>query len=208
MLLEKTTYSDVVGNQLNTVLVDNLVTREETSSVGVVLECLNDTKDLGHVDGVVGLPRSTTVEGAVLERRVDIENHVDTGSVEDGSAVIVVSRGSQVVHTDTVDLIGVSGRKQHEDIIMLSYTKVLQDSSIAQAGGLVAQRVGGPLEGRRTTRLVVDTNNLESVASDGVDKVLSFNNDGVDGGGGGSQTADGGKEFCVRLRISVLVVEH
>lgn len=102
------TYSDVVGNQLNTVLVDNLVTREETSSVGVVLECLNDTKDLGHVDGVVRLPRRTTVEGAVLERRVDVENHVDTGGVEDGSAVIVVSRGSQVVHTDTVDLIGVS----------------------------------------------------------------------------------------------------
>lgn len=163
---------------------------------------------MGHVDGVVGLPRSTTVEGAVLERRVNVENHVDTGGVEDGSAVIVVSRGSQVVHTDTVDLIGVSDVDHTRILSYYSYTKVLQDSGIAQAGSLVAQRVGGTLEGRRTTRLVVDTNNLESVASDGVDKVLSFNNDGVNGGGGGSQTTHGGEEFCVRLEFRGLLIQR
>lgn len=97
--------TNVLGGGVSSFLVDNLVSSKETEEVVVVLEALNDTKDLLVVDGTVGGPRGAAVEVATLQRVADIEDHVDTGSVEDGSTLVVVERGLQVVNTDGVDLI-------------------------------------------------------------------------------------------------------
>lgn len=89
---------------LNTVLVDNLVSGEESKSVGVVLERLNDTEDLGVVVLVVGLPRSSAVDITGVQRRVDVKDHVDTSGIEDGDTLVVVELRRQVVNTDGVHL--------------------------------------------------------------------------------------------------------
>lgn len=96
--------TNVGGDRLDGILVDDLVTGEETQNVVEVLEGLDDTEDLLVVFGIVGVLGRSTVQGAVLERRVDIKDHVDTGGVEDGGTLVVVKRGRQVVDTDGVDL--------------------------------------------------------------------------------------------------------
>lgn len=88
----------------STVLVDHLITGEETSNVGEVLESLDDTEDLGHVFRVIRLPWRSAVKGAISKGRVDVQNQVDTSSVEDRSTFVVVGRGGQVVYTNAVDL--------------------------------------------------------------------------------------------------------
>lgn len=99
------TYTHVSGNALDTLLVDYLVTGEESQSVGVVLEALDDTEDLLEVDLVVGRLGRGPVNGSAGQGRVDIENHVDAGRVEDGGTLIVVEAGVEVVDTDSVDLV-------------------------------------------------------------------------------------------------------
>lgn len=97
--------TDVLGGRVDSLLVDDLVSSKETEQVVVVLEALNDTKDLLVVNGAVSGPRSAAVEVATLQRVADIEDHVDTGSVEDRGTLVVVERRLQVVHTDGVDLV-------------------------------------------------------------------------------------------------------
>lgn len=98
------THANVGGDQVLSILVDDLVTGKETQDVGVRLEGLDDTKDLLEVDGVVRGPRLTAVERAIGQRRVDIQNDIDTGTVEVRDTLVVVERGLQVVNTDGVDL--------------------------------------------------------------------------------------------------------
>lgn len=46
-----------------------------------------------------------SVQVGSRERRVDVQNHVDAGRVEDGHAFIVLQMGREVVDTDGVDLV-------------------------------------------------------------------------------------------------------
>lgn len=98
------TNPNVGGDLLDTVLVDDLVSGEEGQSVGVVLEGFDHAKDLLHVDGVIRGPGCRPVQGTVLQRRVDIQNQVDTGRVEDGGTLVMVEVRAHVVDTDGVDL--------------------------------------------------------------------------------------------------------
>lgn len=155
---QRGTYTNVSRGLIDTLLVDNLVTGKETQGVGEVLEGLDDTEDLLVVDRVVGAGRVGAVKRATGQRGVHIENHVDTRSVEDGGTLAVVDIGRQVVHTDGVDLdrspqlAGVNAREIQQD--GKSYTQVLHESSIAQAGICITQGVLGGTEARGTTGLV------------------------------------------------------
>jgi hypothetical protein len=98
------TYPDVSGNVLDTLLVDHLVSGEEGQGVGEVLERFDDTKDLLEIDIVVGAFRVGSVKVSAIQRRVDIQDHVDTSCVEDGCALVMVETRRQVVDTDGVNL--------------------------------------------------------------------------------------------------------
>ena len=98
--------TDIEGSQAGGILVDDLVSGEEAEDVVEGLERLNDTKHLLVVGIGVGGPRSGAVEVAIGERGVDVEDHVDTGSIEDGGALVVVEGGLEVVDSDGVDLEG------------------------------------------------------------------------------------------------------
>lgn len=84
--------------------------------------------------------------------------HKVTHSIEDTGTLIVVDIGVKVVDADGVD------------------TKNLHESSISHTLILVAQRVlsRGRVVTGTTSRLVGHTNNLELVASFGVDEVSSL----------------------------------
>lgn len=103
-LLGWMTYPDISGNVLDTLLVDDLVSGEEGQGVGEVLERFDDTKYLLEIDIVVGAFRVGSVKVSAIQRRVDIQDHVDTSCVEDGCALVVVETRRQVVDTDGVNL--------------------------------------------------------------------------------------------------------
>lgn len=96
--------TNVGGSQASGILVDHFVSGEETKNVVEGLEGLDDTKDLPVVGVGVGGPGSSAVQVAIGEGGVDIEDHVDTGGIEDRGALVVVESGLEVVHTDGVDL--------------------------------------------------------------------------------------------------------
>lgn len=84
------TYPNVSRNILDTLFVDDLISGEEGQHVGEVLERFDDPKYLLEIDIVVGAFRVGAVEVSAIQRRVDIQDHVDTSCVEDGCALVVV----------------------------------------------------------------------------------------------------------------------
>lgn len=102
--MEVMKYSDIRRNVLGTLLIDHFISREEGQSVGVVLESLNDSKDLLEVFGIIAALGVRSIEVITFQRRVDVQNHVDSSSVEDRHALIVVEFRREVVNTDGVDL--------------------------------------------------------------------------------------------------------
>ena len=162
----------VLGSSVGGILVDDLISSEESEKVVVVLEAFNDTEDLLVVDSAVGGPGSAAVQVTTLQRVADIEDHVDTGGVEDGDAFVVVQAGLEVVDTDSVNLL------RHELLSRIqgnisTYTQALHEGSIAQTDLAIAERVELRSEAGGTTGLVVDTNDLEAITVVGVDEVLS-----------------------------------
>jgi hypothetical protein len=131
---------DVWSSRGSSIIVDNLVTREESQSVRVVCERVDGSEDVLEVDGVVGWCWSGSVER--VERCVDIEHQVHVCSCQCCHASIVVS-----CVVDSVDTDGVQA-------------KLREFSDVTRAGCLISQRVH---ELRRSSRLVVDAANIESV---------------------------------------------
>lgn len=84
------TYPNVSRNVLDTLLVDHLISGEEGQHVGEVLERFDDPKDLLEIEIVVGAFRVGPVEVSAIQRRVDIQDHVDACCVEDRCALVVV----------------------------------------------------------------------------------------------------------------------
>lgn len=95
--------TNILRHGVTGILVDNLVSGEETQDIVEVLEGLDDTENLLEVCGAVGLPGRNTVQSSF--GGVDIEDHVDTGRIENGSTFVVVKSGGQVVNTNSVDLL-------------------------------------------------------------------------------------------------------
>lgn len=83
--------------------IDNLIPREKRQRVRIILEPLNDTKDLLEVSGVIAVPRLRAIKVIALQRRVDIEDHIDASSIEYRCAFIVVQTGREIVHTNSVN---------------------------------------------------------------------------------------------------------
>ena len=148
-------------------LLHDLVAREEGKSVGVVGEGLENGKGALRVLGVVALPWVVGGEGLGDTGAVDVDDHVDTGSVEDTGASIVVEGGVEVVRADGVD------------------THNLHEGSITSALVLVAEGIVAGLEASRATGLVGHADNLELLASAGVVEVGSGELEGSDGADGG-----------------------
>lgn len=82
--------SDVWCVEVVAHVVDEFVCGEETEGVGILSECVENGERAVEVCGVVRCPWRHLVDGFVGKRRVDVENHVDTGLVEDGCAFVVV----------------------------------------------------------------------------------------------------------------------
>ena len=98
------TYSEISGDLLDTVLVDHLVTSEESEGIWVALERLDDSKNALEVAFVVGADWVLTVQALATSRAIDIQDHVDTSGIEDRRAIIVVGVRVEVVNTDGVHL--------------------------------------------------------------------------------------------------------
>ena len=83
--------------------VHDLVAREESQSIGVVLECFDHSEDVLEVSLGVSRARVGAVDVLSFIGRVDVENDVDADRVEDGHALIVVQSGVEVVRTDGIN---------------------------------------------------------------------------------------------------------
>lgn len=123
--------ANVGRSQPGGILVDNLVAGEETENIVKVLECLDDTKDLLEVEMAVGSPGLHAVESTIGQGRVDVEDDVNTGRVEDGNALVVVEVGLDVVDTDSVD-----AQHLHQSRVTLA------NRGITQRVALLVDRVG------------------------------------------------------------------
>ena len=150
-------------------LVDNLVAGEESQGVGVVLEGLDDGKSAVEIGGIVRLPRIPAAQGLADQGRVDVKDHVHAGGIEDAGARIVVRIGVEVVDTDSVDA---------ENLEQGGITEAL----VGIRQGVVARRL---VVGSGAARLIINADNLEAVASRGVDKVLALNLKRLDSRGDG-----------------------
>jgi hypothetical protein len=83
--------------------VHDLVAREESKSVGVVLESFDHGEDVLEVSLGVSRAGVGAVDVLSFVGGVDVENDVDADRVEDGHALIVVQGGVEVVRTDGVN---------------------------------------------------------------------------------------------------------
>nr|POE71943.1 hypothetical protein CFP56_11819 [Quercus suber] len=159
-------------------IVDDLVAGEEAEGVGVGLEGLHDGEDVLQIRERVGGGGIVAIDVLAGEGRVDIDQHVDAHVVEDGGAVVVVEGGVEIVDADGVD------------------AERLHQGGIAQADGAIGEGIGGVggANGALSALLVVDADDDEAVVGDGVDELLLFHDDGVDGADGGGEGRDAGEE--------------
>jgi hypothetical protein len=124
------------------IIINNLVTGEESQGVGVVCEGIDGGEDVLEVNGVVGWVGIGSIEG--VEGSVDIEDQVDTCSCQLGHAIIVVGRVVDCVDTDGVD------------------AQLLELYDITLAGCGIGDRVN---QVRGATGLVVHTTHVESAVA-------------------------------------------
>lgn len=131
---------DIVGRGLSRATIENdLVTSQERQRVVVPREDLNDTENMLEVHRSVCGPWHLVVQVLVLQRRVDIENQVDSSSSQKGHTLIMVGSRVYRVNTNSVD------------------TKLLEEVDITGTGLWVGKRVTTFLNICRTTRLVVNS---------------------------------------------------
>jgi hypothetical protein len=172
-------------------VVHNFVRGEEGKSVGERLEVLDDTEDACEIVLVVGSPWLSAVDALARERRVDIQDHVDTSGIEDGHALGMVEGGVDIVDTDSVHLglsaIAVCGSN-------CTYTELLHDHRVTETHVGVCEGIllGRGLVSGLTSRLVVNTNNHQPLPGNGVDEILAADLNRVDGVGDARE--QGGKE--------------
>lgn len=102
--VDQGTYTNVGRHASHTLLIDHFVSSEEAKGIGVVLEGLDDPKNLVVISRIVSARRISTIQVSASKRRVDVKNHVDAGPVENGGTLIVVETGRQVVDADSVYL--------------------------------------------------------------------------------------------------------
>jgi hypothetical protein len=99
------TYTNVHGIELCCVqIIHDLVGGEKSQGVWEVLEVLHDAKDAREILRVVACPWLGAIDALTLQRRIDINDHVNARSVEDGGASGVVELRIDVVDSDSVDL--------------------------------------------------------------------------------------------------------
>jgi hypothetical protein len=161
-------------------VVHDLVCGKEAKSVGQVLEVLHDAKNTREVVAVVAGPWLGAIDALALQRRVDVEDHVDTGGVEDGSASRVIELRIDVVYANSVDLSTISQKSSGENKSRryrhrLTYTQSLHHHSITQTDISVREHILALARLVRSlaTGLIVDTNDHQSLVRDRVDKVLA-----------------------------------
>jgi hypothetical protein len=166
-------------------IVDNLVTGKESQSIRISLEVLNLREDVGQVGVGVCCPGGGSVNGH--EGRVDIDNDVDTSSIKDAHARVVVGLRVDIVDTNGVDL---KCRISMEElpgtaVAKDAYAKLLQKNGIAQADISIAQHVlaGVRIEARLAAGLVVDADNLEPGLGRGINIGETGDIGGVDSEG-------------------------
>lgn len=187
MQLRLCTYPDIhwVGLCCGDVVHD-LVRGEEPKRVGEVLEVLYHTEDVRQVLGVIGCPRLSAVDTLALQRRIDVEDHVDAGGVEDGRTCRVIKGGVDVVNSNGVDLREdlvttlTSARKTFQD--HCTYTEPLYQGGIPQTDVRICKHIAllSGIVQCLASRLIVDANDHQPLACDCVDEVLAANFDWVD----------------------------
>lgn len=134
---------------------------------------------------MVARPWLSTVDALTRLGTVDVDDHVDTGRVEDGGAVVVVQSGVDIVHTDGVR------------------TELLEHDGIAQTDFLVRQGVATLLRlvACLASGLVVNTNDHEALLRNSVNQILALDLDRVDGDGHAGQKAGDHGKRVENLRI-------
>lgn len=133
---------DIRGALGRLVVVDDLISREEHKRVVVLLERIDGSEDALKVDLVVRPGGLLTVDG--VERVVDIQGQVDASVGEGLHALIVVGRVVDAVDTDGVQ------------------------AKLLELGNVTLARLGvgnGVFVGRRSTGLVVDTTDVETLSA-------------------------------------------
>jgi hypothetical protein len=83
-------------------IINHFVCGEKGKSVGIAHKVLNVAKDIIQITSVVASPRSISVERHL--RRVNIDDNVDTGGVEDAHAQIVICCWVNIIDANGVDL--------------------------------------------------------------------------------------------------------
>lgn len=124
-------------------LVGKLVSGEVGNDVGVGRELLHDLEDVLHVDVVIGGPWLVTVNGIPPSRSIDVKNNVDTSSVEEGHALVVVEGGVDGICSDGVD------------------TELLEQVDITLALLKVGERIESLIQFDWAVGLVADTDKVE-----------------------------------------------
>lgn len=130
--------SRLVGSRL---VVDDLVAREEGQRVVILGKHLNSSKNALKIHGVVGGAGLKTVDGVAWV--VDVKNQVNAGISEGVHALVVILGVVDGVNTNSVD------------------AEVLEVLDVSETGLGVSERI---LVGRSTTRLVVNTTEVEALA--------------------------------------------
>jgi hypothetical protein len=124
------------------IIVDDLVSREESEGIGVTSKGIDGREDVLQVDGVVRV-----VGGGPVERvlgGVDVEHEVDASVLEGLHAGVVVGGVVDGVDADGVD------------------AQLLELDDVSSAAALIGY---GVCEVRASTGLVVDTADVEAVVA-------------------------------------------
>ena len=123
-------YPNILWSPLGSLLVDNF-SDEEGGCVGVILESFHHAKDMFHVLFVIGFRWLSLVQAAI---RDDVYDHVDAGSIEDGSAVIVIGAGVHVVDMNGIDLTCAVSIGHESNTSQGTHTQPLHQGGIPQTG--------------------------------------------------------------------------
>jgi len=134
-------------------------------SIGIWSKVVDLRENVAQVLGGVRRPRVVSMQ--TLEGGVDIDDDIDTGSVENGHAGVVIGGGIDIVDANGVD------------------TELLQNDGIAKTGIAVAQNIVARLvvKGSLTTGLVVNTDNLQTLLGNRVYEGNSADIGGLEGTG-------------------------
>jgi len=140
--LSRRTYPDVgrvVFGRAN--VVHNLIRSEESQSIGIILKILNYPKNSRQVTFVIRACGVGAVNALATERRIDINDHIDSDGIEDASTLVVVESW-----VDVVDANGVCAEPLEEGSITKTYGSVAERISfVLRIVSILASRLTGDL---------------------------------------------------------------